>query len=158
MEAAAEVYKVLAFLLHLSADVYQPLHTFSGFDEQCRSDRGGNAVCVERVSTAKACKVNLHTLWDRGFGVFDWHAHRLIFSSKRKVIELDGSIFSMTEWRLPGPVEAEFIYQAEDLSIISDRYRLTAQKLSEDATVRALTRVQYLLQWLSKRSAIEGVQ
>jgi len=66
---------LLALILHFSADAYQPLHLASSFSKECQSDRGGNAVCIERKSNSKKCKLNLHRLWDRGFGVFDAPYH-----------------------------------------------------------------------------------
>ena len=59
---------VLAFIGHLMADAYQPLHTLAGLDAQCYSDAGGNGYCL---STGKRrCALNLHRLWDAGFEVF----------------------------------------------------------------------------------------
>lgn len=64
---------VLAFLLHLVADAYQPLHLMGSLDANCRHDRGGNAFCVAPVVGFKAglrCRDSLHFLWDQGFGAF----------------------------------------------------------------------------------------
>lgn len=65
---------LLAFVMHLAGDAYQPLHVSAALDENCRDDGGGNGYCV--VESGRRCKVNLHQLWDRGFGVFDgdWYA------------------------------------------------------------------------------------
>jgi hypothetical protein len=64
---------ILAFLLHMAADAYQPLHLMGSLDSNCRHDRGGNAFCVAPVVGFKAglrCRDSLHFLWDQGFGVF----------------------------------------------------------------------------------------
>lgn len=64
---------ILAFLLHMAADAYQPLHLMGSLDTNCRHDRGGNAFCVGPVVGFKAglrCRDSLHFLWDQGFGAF----------------------------------------------------------------------------------------
>lgn len=64
---------VLAFLLHMVADAYQPLHLMGSLNTNCRHDRGGNAFCVGPIVGFKAglrCRDSLHFLWDQGFGVF----------------------------------------------------------------------------------------
>lgn len=64
---------VLAFLLHLVADAYQPLHLMGSLDASCAHDRGGNAFCVAPVVGFKAglrCRDSLHFVWDQGFGAF----------------------------------------------------------------------------------------
>jgi hypothetical protein len=65
---------VLAFILHLLADAYQPLHLMASLNESCKHDRGGNAYCVTPARgfhPAQRCEQNLHFLWDQGFGAFD---------------------------------------------------------------------------------------
>lgn len=65
---------VLAFVLHLVGDAYQPLHLLGSLDDQCRHDRGGNGFCVAPVVGFKAglrCRDSLHFLWDKGFGAFE---------------------------------------------------------------------------------------
>lgn len=60
---------VLAFIVHLLADANQPLHTLASVNKACESDAGGNGFCV--TLQGGRCGLNLHQLWDRGFGVFD---------------------------------------------------------------------------------------
>jgi hypothetical protein len=56
----------LAWLLHLVADVHQPLHATTRVSQNRRQgDRGGNAVMV-RPATGEV--INLHAYWDRMFG------------------------------------------------------------------------------------------
>lgn len=65
---------VLAFILHLLADSYQPLHLMASLDASCKHDRGGNAYCLTPARgfhPAQRCEQNLHFLWDQGFGAFD---------------------------------------------------------------------------------------
>lgn len=64
---------LLSFLLHLTADAYQPLHSVSAQIKPCQHDRGGNGFCVEpfrKHNRINSCKATLHRLWDSGFGVF----------------------------------------------------------------------------------------
>lgn len=60
---------VLAFIVHLLADANQPLHTMAALNNACESDAGGNGFCLQQKGGR--CALNLHQLWDRGFGVFD---------------------------------------------------------------------------------------
>ncbi len=60
---------VLAFIVHLLADANQPLHTMAALDKACESDAGGNGFCLQQKGGR--CALNLHQLWDRGFGMFD---------------------------------------------------------------------------------------
>ena len=64
---------VLAFILHLLADAYQPLHLLASLDQSCKHDRGGNAYCLVPPTgfrKGQRCDDSLHYLWDQGFGVF----------------------------------------------------------------------------------------
>lgn len=57
----------LRFLVHLVADVHQPMHCVSYFSRQFpHGDRGGNLYRVQWNHTT-----NLHRLWDQGLGLFD---------------------------------------------------------------------------------------
>lgn len=60
---------IMAFLVHLLADANQPLHTMTAVNRHCESDAGGNGFCLQRKGMQ--CVLNLHQLWDRGFGVFE---------------------------------------------------------------------------------------
>jgi len=60
---------LLAFQLHMLQDLHQPLHTFTKLDANCQSDRGGNSTCFKHGASL-SCEQNLHSVWDRGFGVF----------------------------------------------------------------------------------------
>lgn len=61
---------LLAFQLHFIQDLHQPLHTLTRLDQRCDSDLGGNAVCLVPYEAGN-CPMNLHRLWDQGFGLFD---------------------------------------------------------------------------------------
>lgn len=66
---------ILAFILHMAADAYQPLHVLSAVDKNCQHDRGGNLYCVDPPlgfsKSTKKCDMNLHRLWDQGFNIFE---------------------------------------------------------------------------------------
>lgn len=74
---------ILAFIVHIVGDAYQPLHTFAALDQHCEHDRGGNGYCVG-TANGKPCESNLHQLWDRGFGVFD--------SDWRRKVNFEGNV------------------------------------------------------------------
>ena len=63
---------LLALQIHFLQDLHQPLHTLTRVNSQCKHDRGGNLFCLEKRN--KKCDLNLHQLWDRGFGVNVQHA------------------------------------------------------------------------------------
>ncbi len=92
---------IVAYVLHLAADAYQPLHLFGSLNEQCHDDRGGNLYCVTPTvgfgAPSKECKQNLHKTWDQGFGFFS-------------------SADNLTNSKLKG--RAKFLGDARDLSVV----------------------------------------
>lgn len=57
-------------LVHVVADIHQPLHTISWYSAQFPSgDRGGNLIKIKPRKLAK----NLHAFWDKGGGWLDGH-------------------------------------------------------------------------------------
>ena len=57
----------VALFMHLVEDAHQPLHSISKVEEDCSHDRGGNLTCIQKH--ARSCILNLHQVWDRGFGI-----------------------------------------------------------------------------------------
>ncbi len=55
----------LAWFLHLSGDIHQPLHTSSRItDREPEGDRGGNTFLLTPEATKREEQVNLHAFWD----------------------------------------------------------------------------------------------
>jgi len=68
-ESPAQEVLLLAFAMHFMQDIHQPLHTFTRLNTACKSDLGGNRVCLKPIFAGR-CPMSLHYLWDSGFGVF----------------------------------------------------------------------------------------
>ena len=69
----AERANALRFLIHIAADLHQPLHASSRIDPQHPDgDRGGNDVPVKLLEwpETNTAPKNLHALWDSGAGLF----------------------------------------------------------------------------------------
>jgi len=54
----------LAWLIHLVGDAHQPLHTVSRFDDEGKSDEGGNQLSVETPLHPRLREMSLHAYWD----------------------------------------------------------------------------------------------
>ncbi len=54
----------LPWLIHLVADVHQPLHTVSRYDANGRGDEGGNLLTIEHPFHARLSSMKLHAYWD----------------------------------------------------------------------------------------------
>jgi hypothetical protein len=63
-EADSQRAIALAWLVHLLADAHQPLHTASHYDENGRSDEGGNGLWIENPFHPRRSSMTLHTYWD----------------------------------------------------------------------------------------------
>lgn len=74
-QSVSEKALLVAFISHLAADAYQPLHVLSSINKQCQHDLGGNAYCLKPatgfLNLDRRCELNLHRVWDGGFGIFD---------------------------------------------------------------------------------------
>jgi hypothetical protein len=66
-ETPAEQSLALVWLIHLVADVHQPLHAIARFDRQLPTgDRGGTLILLPARPDGRLD--NLHLFWDRGVG------------------------------------------------------------------------------------------
>ena len=54
----------LPWLIHLTADVHQPLHVVSRYDAKGRSDEGGNRLFIEHPFHPRRSSMSLHAYWD----------------------------------------------------------------------------------------------
>lgn len=63
-EADSQRAIALAWLVHLLADAHQPLHTASHYDENGRSDEGGNGLWIDNPFHPRLSSMTLHTYWD----------------------------------------------------------------------------------------------
>jgi hypothetical protein len=66
-----ERVRFLAYLVHIVADLHQPLHTVTYFSAaHPGGDKGGNLYMI-RYKNRNVNTINLHRLWDGGVGNFD---------------------------------------------------------------------------------------
>lgn len=133
---------VLAFILHLGADGYQPLHVFAALDRRCEHDRGGNRFCVERRGTR--CHTNLHQLWDRGFGVFtsDWY----------QPVAFTGEITRLQRGAELTVAFAGEIYPADSAGAQAAGYRRQAAKRVRQQARESVAHLHQVLQLLLSES------
>ena len=81
---------MLRYILHVTGDVHQPLHTISMYSDLIENgkikngDLGGNLIEVKFPGSNK--KINFHSLWDNGFGMFDAVEHFPYHSEMRERI------------------------------------------------------------------------
>jgi len=69
---AKERAVALCWLLHLVADLHQPLHACTLYSEQFpQGDKGGNAFYVMKDVRYENTKMNLHLLWDSLLGSYE---------------------------------------------------------------------------------------
>lgn len=142
---------LLSFLIHLVLDLHQPLHTISAVDEHCKHDYGGNRYCVG-VRKNKRCSLNLHRLWDGGFGLFDSPAfeREFILSSSQAVpslLSVDRLLaFSPKRWVEEGGLLAGEVYSVNPEPSLSEPYLSRSREVSRERLVLGLRRIRFYLQ------------
>lgn len=125
---------LLAFLAHLVADAYQPLHNIAMVDSGCQHDRGGNTFCLQ------GCKSNLHRYWDGGAGLFS--------STERKQLLGELSIRNTSPHSKPGALDDElvwFVYSTSKNQTPSPEYQARAQAISQQKLTEASRYLSALL-------------
>lgn len=128
---------VLSFLIHLVADIHQPLHTISRVEDDCRHDLGGNTFCAGAVSATGRCPITLHALWDGGGGLFDRYQE---YSQLKQAFESRtagpaGEDMEISEWLDEGLHQARFVYSLRhdvppDPSYLEDARFISAQRIT----------------------------
>lgn len=113
---------ILAFLSHLLGDAFQPLHTFAATRSSCETDAGGNKYCLDRKG--QRCQLNLHRLWDSGFGVF-YHNGKAL---KKRVVTFD----PLTDINFVVKANRQFaqqVYSLPESTLPSPAYKQSASKI-----------------------------
>lgn len=130
---------LIGFQLHLIQDLHQPLHTFTQLDERCQSDMGGNKSCFatsKRARRKDVCASNLHSMWDRGFGVFQDKPHYGL--NKLSHSELS---FNPEKWGRENLAYFASVYADPD-----KKYHISAQAIVKEQNAKAIARLTYYLQ------------
>ena len=154
-EKKSERGLIVAFLSHLLADAYQPIHGFSGVKDDCQHDAGGNRYCLKRASqlgedrsnSNGKCLMSLHYLWDEGFGVFDKPMLRKegepLISPHR--IEVAPILQSSSHY-------AQFVYSVPEETYPDSHYQQKGAMLVKKQAKQAAHDLAALLKYLYGRS------
>lgn len=146
-QTAAQRGLLVAFISHLLADAYQPLHALAALNNHCKHDAGGNGHCLVYHKNGR-CQLNLHRLWDGGFDVFNRSRmlnpptsalaiHRLLKAQQLvpNAIVAHGAL-------------APFIYSAAQGQAPSSQYRHQAKKITQANAQAAISELAALLSYL----------
>lgn len=145
--SAAERGFLVAFISHLLADAYQPLHTLAALNNRCKHDAGGNGHCLVHHKNGR-CQLNLHRLWDGGFGVFE--QLRMLNITKSAITQQ--SLLSAQQLVPNAAVAhgalAPFIYSAAQGQAPSSHYRHQAADITHANAQNAVHQLAALLSYL----------
>jgi hypothetical protein len=136
---AAERGLILAFVSHLLADAYQPLHTFGAQEHACQSDAGGNGFCVK--PGRPHCKTSLHQFWDQALN----HRPNLPAWPLSEAPSL-ASVF------VDNHQLAKQVFSLPENTPVTDSYRKLARSLSEAQAAKAAAHLASLLRDLTTKA------
>ncbi|HEY7773827.1 MAG TPA: S1/P1 nuclease [Marinagarivorans sp.] len=131
-QTPAEQGLIVAFVAHLLADAYQPLHVLASVDADCQSDAGGNGYCLE--ASGSRCKFNLHRLWDQGFAVFNTPIARPSSTGTGTPVKLG---LQLELALVLAPDDAAFIYSVVPLELPGRAYQQRAKGMVEHRSQQA---------------------
>jgi hypothetical protein len=155
--SAKQAAILLALQIHLIQDATQPLHTFARVDASCRHDRGGKSLCLDKGPN-KRCSLNLHQLWDGGFGQFDspTFASNLL---ERSVYEQKENTFNPEQWLIESRAFAAEVYAMEKSITVDGVYRIAAQKIARDQIIQSHQRlVWYLIDYYQTKTGVADIR
>lgn len=136
---------VLAFMVHLLADAYQPLHTMASLNSRCQSDAGGNGYCLSEKGK-RYCKQNLHRLWDSGFDVFSTPVSTQVLAPIVVVpFDLNAVIHTAAQ-------EAPFIYSTPRFQLPNKPYTQKAAVIVQRQSAAASRALAALLQHIYEQN------
>lgn len=143
----AERGLIVAFISHLLADAYQPLHGFAAFDSACHTDAGGNAHCLIKNKKGR-CSLNLHRLWDGGFGAFDAPAPLLPPVKVMAPRAIDAVVINALQVTNE---HAAFVYSAQAGLVPNKRYKSQGLTLTQQHSHAASAVLAQVLTTLYKK-------
>lgn len=147
--------RFLSFLVHIAADLHQPLHTVSYFSSlHLDGDRGGNDYYVKFDKHS----INLHSLWDGGVGVFDEDTSPEHINTLAKTLMAlyPASFFKSQidnlvpdDWVKEGTLNAKtYVYSAAEKQDVTTAYVEAGQRVSQQEAALAGYRLASLLNQL----------
>lgn len=104
-----------AFLLHLVADLHQPMHNVGRVSKGCSHDLGGNRYCLTEGN--KGCTLNLHKYWD--------------FAGFTKVESIEPLVGQTQQVNVVSPIDFD-AWGAESLSYVTQLYPATNNQEEHD--------------------------
>ena len=139
-----EISYALPWLLHLVADIHQPLHVGRGDDD------GGNAVDIENPFNKRHPLVNLHTYWDDLPGPPWLRGQRLEKRVRRLIADYPAPVHGdVALWRDESHRLLPATYPVADgglRPIVSESFNRQAQALADRRIVDAGYRLGWLLE------------
>lgn len=148
----------LKLLVHIVADLHQPLHTVSRFSWRYpHGDYGGNLI---EIRDQHKRKVSLHQFWDRGLGLFKAYEKRFPIRAMktRKVASAIERHFPHVRFgltRLSGPpmswanegrfIAKSFVYSTPAFATPSGYYIAKGQRICEERLALAGYRLAHIL-------------
>lgn len=138
----------LAFILHLVADLHNPLHTVTKFDTDCESDLGGNRFCVAYHRGGRSCEENLHQAWDRGLGFFEEYekiADAEQFLSRVRVDTAAAEVLDPQVWAAEGLSMARLVYSASEGETLDPYYISEGKIISYEQLALGAARLAAIL-------------
>lgn len=151
--------RFLSFLVHITADLHQPLHTVSLISAlHPDGDKGGNAYRV-RVGKNDVDAINLHKLWDEGLGEFSGSQNIADAATIAASItaRYPKNSFDATQlndlkpedWAKEGMQNAkQYVYTTPENQVVSNEYIDAGKHISEQEIALAGYRLAALLNTL----------
>lgn len=145
-----------ALLVHIAADVHQPLHAFSRLKYgnrrmNCAHDAGGNGVCLE--SKNADCVMSLHQFWDSAGGVFKEIKHWQSSVGFLKEVGVGEHLFNIRLWLGESAQYANQVYSFNHVSW--KNYESKVRSISMDRIDLAVARISALTRYLFSRGKHE---
>ena len=141
----------LAWLLHLVADIHQPLHVVSRYNREGRGDDGGNGLVVQDALNPRHPNTNLHAYWDDLPGPPWLRGKRLRQTVTSLEVENPGSTKHDSQaeaWRDESfRLARDNLYPSsqEETPVLDSDYRERAQAIAGQRLVAAGVRLARLL-------------
>ena len=146
--------RFLSFLTHIVGDLHQPLHTVTLFSAaHPNGDKGGNQYSIQMNGK----RMNTHSLWDSGVGVFAGKNGRAVDHAKELAVTLmqlyPANMFGERvadldpqHWAQEGLENAKkYVYSTPENQTPSTHYMTTGKQVAEQQVVLAGYRLANLL-------------
>ena len=157
----ANVYeraKFLAFLVHIIADIHQPLHTTSLISAKTPDgDKGGNLYYI-KFPTAHPKTITLHKLWDQGIDVFIGEStfdkvtalsHQITALYPREYFGTKVMDLKPDHWTNEGlQTSITMVYSTPENQILSDDYQTSGRLIVQQKAALAGYRLAAVLNQL----------